>query len=221
MRRHLRALSAVNRQLHAQIETGTVRRAAAGPDSGESPTVDDGMVRRPATLTPRRVSEGSRWLEQLQIYGGGDPYLVRAPTEGVFLVEGELRRRIKSGLLFAELARALGEPAEIKDSAIAGWREGPPVELLEGGTGRAFIVVGGRRLPIRGLPLPYLVSTEEMLLFPEGEELNVASARRAGFGGRIARARKLIAREGVLRGAVYLLRRAVDRVRRAPQKRRK
>ena len=50
---------------------------------------------------------------------------------------------------------------------------------MESGSGPAFLVVGGRRLPLRGLPLPYLVATDDMLLFPEGEELNVAASCRA------------------------------------------
>ena len=65
------------------------------------------------------------------------------------------------------------------DRDVERWSLGPPVEVLEAGTGAAFLVVGGRRLPLRGLPLPYLVSTNDMLLFPEGQELNVAAPRAA------------------------------------------
>ena len=221
MRRHLRAVSAVNRQLHAQLETGHVRAVDAGARPDELLGGVDPADGRWATVNVRRTTEGSGWLEQLQLHGGGDPYLVRSPAKGVFVVEGVLRRRVKSGLLFAALARLFGEPSEIKDSEIDRWREGPPVEVLEGGTGPAFILVGGRRLPVRGLPLPYLVSSEEMMMFPEGEELNIASPGAASLGGRVARARKLVAREGVARGGRTIARRAAGRLGRKVRKPRK
>ncbi len=94
----------------------------------------------------------------------------------MFVIEGTLRRQIKSGLIFLALARVFGEPRQVRDSELDRLEEGPPVEILEGGTGPAFVVVGGRRWPIRGLPLPYLVSTREMLSVPEAEELNFAAA---------------------------------------------
>jgi hypothetical protein len=204
MRRHLRALSAVNRQLQAQLESGArLEGAGRGDDSGEP-----GVW---STLAIRRGSSGSGWLEQLQLQGGGDPYLVRGASKGVFLVEGVLRRQIKSGLIFGALARMLGEPKLVKDSEIERWHEGPPVEVMEGGTGPAFIVVGGRRLPLRGIPLPHLVSTEEMLMFPEGEELNIAAVPAPSFGSRLSRVRKLAKREGVLRAGLTVTKRGLRR----------
>ena len=83
--------------------------------------------------------------------------------------------------------------------------------MLEAGTGPAFVVVGGRRLPLRSLPLPYLVSTDDMLLFPEGEELNVAAPRPAP-PGRAARARETIEKDGAIRGSAKLVKKAVRRV---------
>jgi hypothetical protein len=202
-------MSSVNRQLQAQLETGGVRAADGGARSEEMHGGANGGMW--STLSLRRASAGSGWLEQLQLQGGGDPYLVRGATKGVFLVEGVLRRPIKSGLLFSALARLLGEPTALKDSELERWHEGPPVEILEGGTGPAFVVVGGRRLPIRGLPLPHLVSTEEMLLFPEGEELNIASMQAASIGSRIRRVRKLIAREGIFKGGFAVAKRGLKR----------
>lgn len=205
MRRHLRALSAVNRQLQAQLEAGARVSDGAGRDDGGS----EGTVW--STLTIRRGTSGSGWLEQLQLQGGGDPYLVRGATKGVFLVEGVLRRQIKSGLIFGALARTLGEPKLVKDSEVERWHEGPPVEVMEGGTGPAFIVVGGRRVPLRGLPLPHLVSTEEMLMFPEGAELNIAAVPAPSFGSRLSRIRKLAKREGVFRAGLTVTKRGIRR----------
>ena len=64
--------------------------------------------------------------------------------------------------------------------------------MLEGGTGRPFVVVGGRRFPLRGLPLPYPVKDDEMLVLPVGEELHITSGVRSG-PSRAERACALVA----------------------------
>jgi hypothetical protein len=125
-------------------------------------------------------------------------------------VEGTLRRQIKSGLIFLALARVFGEPRQMRDSELERLEEGPPVEILEGGTGPAFVVVGGRRWPIRGLPLPYLVSTREMLSVPEAEELNFAAALGSP-STRFKRVRAVVAREGLGRAGLLLFGKAARR----------
>jgi hypothetical protein len=200
LRRQLRALSLVNRQLHAQLEGGTVRLSG---------TSANGNTR--GALTVRRTAEGGAWLEHLHLHGGGDPMLVRTPTKGTYVVEGTMRRRVKSGLLFNALTAVLGTPREMTDHDIDRWSTGPPVEVLEAGTGPAFVVVGGRRLPLRSLPLPYLVSSDDMLLFPEGEEINVAAPRPAPPGAT-ARAREMIEKDGAIRGSAKLVKKAARRV---------
>ena len=204
LRRQLRAQSAVNRQLHAQLDGGsTLRVTAPGRET------DAGGGR--SALTVRRVAEGGLWLEQLQMHGGGDPFLVQTPTKGAYVVDGEMRRQVKAGMLFAALTRVLGAPREVSYHDLQRWSTGPPVEVMEAGTGPAFLVIGGRRLPLRGLPLPYIVSTEDMLLFPEGEELNV-SVSRTPPPTRGARARKVLQKEGPARAGVKLVRKAWKRV---------
>jgi hypothetical protein len=211
LRRHLRAMGAVNRQLHAQLEGGTVRLAeGAGAPQDDPLATPDGLDGGMAAITVRRASVASAWLEQLQLQGGGKPSLVRTPKRGMFVVEGTLRREIKSGLIFLALARAFGEPRQMRESELERLEEGPPVEVLEGGTGPAFVVVGGRRWPIRGLPLPYLVSTREMLSVPEAEELNVAAAL-ASPSTQIKRVRAVVAREGFGRGGLMLFGKAARR----------
>ena len=110
------------------------------------------------------------------MHGGGKPFLVQTPTQGSYAIDGEMRRQVKAGMLFAALTRVLGAPRDVSDQDLERWSPGPPVEVLESDSGPAFLVIGGRRLPLRGLPLPYLVSNQDMLLFPEGEELNVAAS---------------------------------------------
>jgi hypothetical protein len=202
LQRQLRALSAVNRQLHAQLEGGTVRLAGTSASGARG------------SLTVRRATEGAAWLEHLHLHGGGDPMLVRTPSRGMYVVEGNMRRTVKSGILFNALTRVLGEPKEMPDAEVERWSTGPPVEVLEAGTGPAFLVVGGRRLPLRGLPLPFLVSTNDMLLFPEGEELNVAASRVVPKS-RVARARAAIEKDGAVKGSAKLVQKAARRATRA------
>jgi hypothetical protein len=196
LRRQLRAQSAVNRQLHAQLEGGTVRVAASGLSDGPNGTG--------SALTQRRVAPGGSWLKQLHMHGGSDPILVHTPTQGDFVVEGGMRRPIKAGILITALTRVLGPPREVSDQDVQRWSEGPPVMVMESGSGPAFLVIGSRRLPLRGLPMPHLVATADMLLFPEGEELNVA-------GSRGARAVQLLENEGPVRGGIKLARQAGNR----------
>ena len=201
LRRQLRAQAAVNRQLHAQLEDGAGRVAA----SGRIPSWANGAG---GTLKVRRVKEGSAWLRQLHVNGGRDPILVRTPSHAMYVVEGGIRRPIKAGILFVALTRVLGEPRQVSDAELEQWVEGPPVMVMEAGSGPAFVVVGGRRLPLRGLPLPHLVPTEDKLLFPEGEELNVGAPRLS----RNAVALQILETEGAVRGGAKLLRRAGRRL---------
>ena len=211
LRRHLRAMSAVNRQLHAQLEGSTVRIAeGAGARQDDPLGTPEGLDGGIGAITVRRTSVASAWLEQLQLQGGGKPSLVRSSKRGMFVVEGTLRRQIKSGLIFLALARVFGEPRQMRDAELERLEEGPPVEVLEGGTGPAFVVVGGRRWPIRGLPLPYLVTTREMLAVPEAEELNVAAAL-ASPSTRVKRVRAVLTREGFGRGGRILFGKAARR----------
>ena len=217
LRRHLRAMSAVNRSLHAQLEGRSVH--VVGPSEAEGDLLARTDVHQ-AALPPRRLMTASAWVEQLQVTsGGGEPYLVWR-SGAVFLVEGRYGREVRSGLLTAALSEYLGEPRDITEEELEGLDEGVPVELLEGPRGRPFVVVGGQRLSIRGLPLPYPVSTEEMQLFPEGPELNVASANvpRAKFEGaysgryQLSQARAAVARKGVIPAAAAFGRRAWRRL---------
>ncbi len=209
LRRHLRALSSVNRQLHAQLESGTLRAVDPGRARADILGGVDDTGFKPSMLTIRRAATGSEWIEQLQLLGGvSDPFLVRSPGRGAFLVEGPLRRQVKAAILLVALERVIGPARDMGDAEIDRFAEGPPVEVLEAASGPAFIIVAGRRLPIRGLPLPHPVTAEEMLQFPEGEELRVGSIH-GGRGDRradgLTRARSLVQREGPARAGATIL----------------
>ena len=217
LRRHLRALSAVNRQLHAQVGSGTLRGAHSARANDDLLAETGGAEARLAQLELRRTDHAGEWIEQLQLLGGGaDLFLVRSRKRGACLVEGPLRRRIGAGMVFAALESVLGPGRDIADAEIDRWDDGPPVEVLEARTGTAFLIVGGRRLSLRGLPLPHPVTVEEMLSFPEGAELRIgAESGRVNALGHTARARALLRREGFTRSAAKVVSRARRRLSRS------
>jgi hypothetical protein len=195
LQRHVRALSAVNRQLQAQLDSGR-------PNSGWTAN------------RVRRGSVGSEWLRQLQRNENPGPSrLVHVPARGVFVIEGMFRREVLSGMISAGLANVLGPVRAIEPQELDRYREGPPVAVLEAGLGRPFVVVGGKRLEIRGLPLPHPVQDDEMLAFPVGEELQVAVGVRAG-ANRLERTRALLADEGPVRATGTLAHKVAGRIRR-------
>ena len=109
------------------------------------------------------------------------------------------------------------------EGELGGWGESAPVEVLEGPKGSPFVIVGGKRWPVRGLPLPHPVSAELMQLFPEGVELNVAASNvsrtqfeRAVTGRyHVDRVKALLRRQGTVTGARTLARKAGDKVRKS------
>jgi hypothetical protein len=227
LKRHLRAMAVVNRQLQAQLEGGRPTATAFGtrPDAGDLLTSPAAQAPTAAIVSLPRGSVASVWLEQLQLdAGAGDPFLVRRSNGRTYVIEGDHRREVRAGLLAAALEQMLGPARDVGDDELERWTDSVPVEVLEGPKGAPFVVVGSRRLPIRGLPLPHPVSYYEMQMFPEGQELNVASANvsRARFEGalsgkhQVQRARAIIEREGnPVRGAAVIARRAARRLRQA------
>lgn len=164
LQRQLRATTAVNRQLHAQLDA-----APGGRGSGGSTT-----RRGPSGV--RRASVGSAWLQQLAAAsrGGARPVLAAVAKRGTWLIEGTQRRRIRSGLLATALEQRLGRPRLMESDELDRHGEGVPVEVFEGPTGPPFVVIGGERLPIKGLPVPYPVGEGEGEDLPEGPTLDVS-----------------------------------------------
>ncbi len=130
------------------------------------------------------------------------------------MIEGMDRREVLSGMISTGLTNVLGPVRAITSEELDRYREGPPVAVLEAGLGRPFVVVAGKRLAIRGLPLPHPVRDEEMLAFPIGEELQVAAGVRAG-ANRLERARAMLVDEGAVRATVTMSRKVAARIRRA------
>ena len=165
LRRQLRAVTSVNRQLQAQV-TG------AGASTGKR----------------RREGPADNWLAMLR---SGRPEtaatLVGAPDGTLHVVESGVRRRVKVKLLALALERHLGPRRAIGDDELAQLIEGPPVELLEANTGPPFLFVGGQMLPVRGVPLTYPVSQDWLDGLATGPELDllagIRTTSRASTGG--------------------------------------
>ena len=126
-----------------------------------------------------RGAQAESWLGQLPAASGIEPFLARRSSGDVCVVEGSVRREVPSGLLQAALAAVLGRPRDVADDELRRLDEGPPVEIFEAPRGKPFVVVGGRRMSVRALPLPHPVSTDAMQRFPEGSDLNVAETNVA------------------------------------------
>jgi hypothetical protein len=215
--RHLRAMSAVNHQLHAQLE-GQMVRAVGRAGAHSDDLLGDADMFGAVVVKSRRAGIASAWLEQLQLRGGrsGEVYLARTPARDAFVIEGSMRRAVKSGLLVIALAKVLGPVRDVSASDVNRFSEGPPVEVLESGSGAAFIVVGGQRLPIRGLPLPYVVTNDEANAFPMGKEVNVSVGALGSANSarsRLGRLKKMVTEEGPVAGAKKIASKARRRVR--------
>ncbi len=221
LRRQVRAMGAVNRQLHAQLEGGMGADITAGGGGDDLLAAGSRGYRSAGS---RRASEAAAWVQQLERHtGGGQPFLVRGPNGSTYVVEGTFRREVRAGLLVPALERLLGEARPVGEGELGGWSESAPVEVLEGPKGSPFVIVGGKRWPVRGLPLPHPVSAELMQLFPEGVELNVAASNvsrtqfeRAVTGRyHVDRVKALLRRQGTVTGARTLARKAGDKVRKS------
>jgi hypothetical protein len=213
MRRHLRAMSATNRQLQAQLE-GSGIRAVALPGSARAATsasdvlaADDQPGRSEPAAEARRAGRARTLIEQLELQGNaGEPALVRRGNGALYIVEAGRKREIKSGILGATIERDFGQARDVTDDELEQLPDGVPVDIFEGPTGSAFVIYGGQRRPLRGLPLPYPLSERQTQLFPEGEELNVSAANiaRSRFeqassaGYQVQRARAALAAKGTV-----------------------
>jgi hypothetical protein len=213
MRRHLRAMSATNRQLQAQLEGSGIRavalpQAARGANGASDVlAADDQAGRAELPAEARRASRARTLIEQLELQGNaGEPVLVRRGNGALYIVEAGRKREIKSGILGATIERAFGGARDLSEAELDQLPDGVPVDIFEGPTGAAFVIYGGQRRPLRGLPLPYPLSERQTQLFPEGEELNVSAANIArsrfeqasGAGYQVQRARAALAAKGTV-----------------------
>lgn len=172
LRRQLRAMAAVNEHLRVQLDA---LRAAAADTAPETP--------RPAARlrsAARRAEIAAGWTPSLVADAperrGQDPVVVTRADRALYVIEGDIRRRLAITLLAPALEQVYGARRPISDDDFEQLAEGPPVEVLEGPTGAPFVVVGGRRLGLRGLGLPHGVDQTVVDALPEGPQLDVSGA---------------------------------------------
>jgi glycosyltransferase involved in cell wall biosynthesis/GT2 family glycosyltransferase len=192
----------------------------------DGPEVDVAASAGRRAANPSQPTNGkvSQWMETLQRNTTtATPFLVREAKSGkVFVIEGTERRHVTSGLLLSALERELGKPRATTSGELSGWSTGAPVEVFEPPSGAPFVVVGGKRLPVRGLPRLNPVGADDAGRFPKGKALNVASANvpraqyEAAVSGRyqLQRLRSAVARHGVVGVASKATKRGIKVIRR-------
>ena len=148
---------------------------AASPETeqataaGREPQVDRAV---------QRAREAQGWIQEVPKSASERPPLLVVDRSGhVFVVERSRRRHVE---LLGAGRRARGAlrpaPSPSTRTASTRWKEGAPVEVLEGRRGAPVIVVGGERLPVRGLPVPYPVRQGVIDRLPEGEAIDLGKA---------------------------------------------
>lgn len=130
---------------------------------------------------------------------GGNARMVRVDGGRTYLIESGCRRHVTSSLIARALEFAIGPIAEVKDDALIGFREGPPVEPVSDSREQAFVLVSGQRLPLRGFPLPATVDSTALDAFPLGDMLDVPMANQSLAAGLRSRLRPRIVAKALRR----------------------
>jgi hypothetical protein len=196
LRRELRAVTAMNQQLQAQRdEPVAVRRERRGVLGGE-------------------------WLEQLSALGACAPTLIRTDDGALYVAEGTTRRAVRSGLVAAALEELIGEPTPVSRDEADTYREGIAIELFEAAAGPPFVVLGGKRHNVHGLPMPYPVDNRHASEFAEGADINVAAANVSRRRFEQARTPQMqlrgsISSRGAMGTAKHMVRRVGARLKRS------
>src|SRR5690606_6842897 len=115
----------------------------------------------------RRALAAQEWRAELGKEVSSAPTLVSDPEGKVYVVEDGRRRRVSAGLLVPALERALGPVRAVSEAELASWTEGVPVEVLEAPSAPPFVVIGGERRSLRGLPLPHTVDEGLLTALPK------------------------------------------------------
>jgi len=186
----------------------------------EGPALD-----APSAIRSRRAGVAGAWLAALgtEAAAAGPPALVSRPDGSLYVVEGDHRRHITSGLLVPSLEQRLGSRRPATDEEFAGWTEGAPVEVLEGPTGAPFLVIGAVRIPVRNLPLPHPIRASSLDGLPEGPPIDLAAVQRAAIKAvetaQVDQAEReakpdptgelkaLVDQKGVMRAAAHIIKR--------------
>jgi hypothetical protein len=173
-----------------------------------------------AVRRERRGILGGEWLEQLAALGVCEPELIRAEDGSLFVVEGSTKRAVRSGLVAAALEELIGEPTPVSQDDADAYRDGIAIELFEAAAGPPFVVIGGKRHNVHGLPMPYPVDNRQASEFAEGADINVAAANVSRRRFEQARTPQMqlrgsISSRGAMGTAKHVARRVGSRVKRS------
>lgn len=140
----------------------------------------------------RRAERAVDWCAQTDRVVVDRPLsLVVDPDGTVFLLEDGRHRRVISRLLAAALEVRIGPPETASTGEEEGRVLGPPVVVFEGPVGGPFVVVGGVRHRVVGLPLPHPVGQGFVDSLTAGEPIDV---------GRLVQPSCLRSSDGVVSG---------------------
>ena len=155
----------------------------------------------------RRAQRGATWIDELAIKGrAGNPHLVRSRSGRVYLVEGPNARPVPSGIIAHGLERSFGATRDAPDSEMSGFAPGVPVEVFEGDDGHAFLVIGGERWRLKGLPLSHHVDPRHEAMLARGSTIDLSAANVSSrrltealsWRFQLERIRATVRRRGVL-----------------------
>jgi hypothetical protein len=122
----------------------------------------------------RRAERAVDWCAQTDRVVVDRPLsLVVDPDGTVFLLEDGRHRRVISRLLALALEVRIGPPETASPGEEEGRVLGPPVVVFEGPEGGPFVVVGGVRHRIVGLPLPHPVGQGFVDSLTSGEPIDI------------------------------------------------
>jgi predicted O-methyltransferase YrrM len=130
----------------------------------------------------REREKTGRWIAQLREYVATEqPRLVQTQTGTIYLFEAGMKRHVTTWLIVRALEDLFGPLTKSKGS-LDQFGDGPPVEILADTDGRLYLIAGGQRYPVRGLPVPLAASPERLALFPmAGETVDLyRGVKRAG-----------------------------------------
>lgn len=151
--RELGPLAAMLRTLADELRVEQRRAAAALALAYESQTEVVAQAAPPAptingdALVAQYLAAGGLVDNELEALR-----LVCSDDGSWFLVEGKVRRYIASGVIVQALLRALGGPVPMSADDLESYEEAAPLVVVTSPDDRAYLVVAGTRIALRGFP---------------------------------------------------------------------
>jgi predicted O-methyltransferase YrrM len=162
------------------------------------PRLEGDLRRRKSQRSDRQRERdrSGRWLEQLHARSSTEaPRLVQSPAGTVYLVEAGLKRHVKTWLMVNALEALFGGVERNVDD-LAAIEDGPPVDVLADPDGRVYVIAGGQRFRVQGLPVPTAANAEALQRFPEAHEtIDLYRGPKRTSGGSSAKGSRPTVRE--------------------------